>query len=207
MVPLGVDIHLDTSIDEATTEKGDFNAIKGGVTIKDGELIIEQMGFTSKAANMQLTALYRSKRRNHLFTGLDFHLLNIDVAELIKLIPDVDKMVPMLKSFEGKGEFHLAAEAYLKSNYELKLSTLRAAAAIEGQDLILMDSPTFSKMARMLHFKKGTKNKVDSISVEMTVLRDEVDLYPFLIVMDKYKAVIAGRHYLDNTFDLSCLFD
>lgn len=201
MVPLGVDIHLDTSIDEATTEKGDFNAIKGGVTIKDGELIIEQMGFTSKAANMQLTALYRSKRRNHLFTGLDFHLLNIDVAELIKLIPDVDKMVPMLKSFEGKGEFHLAAEAYLKSNYALKLSTLRAAAAIEGQDLILMDSPTFSKMARMLHFKKGTKNKVDSISVEMTVLRDEVDLYPFLIVMDKYKAVIAGRHYLDNTFD------
>jgi len=28
-----------------------------------------------------------------------------------------------------------------------------------------------------------------------------VDVYPFLIVMDKYKAVVGGRHNLDMSFD------
>ena len=46
-------------------------------------------------------------------------------------------------------------------------------------------------------FNKKTENKIDSISVEMTVFRNEIDLYPFLIVMDKYKAVVSGRHNLD----------
>jgi hypothetical protein len=145
--------------------------------------------------------MYRSPRKNHLFVGMDFHLLNIDIAELIKMIPDIDTIVPMLKSFDGRAQFHLAAETYLKSNYDLKFSTLRGAAAIEGQDLVVMDNSTFSTISKWLRFNKKTRNKVDSLNVEMTVFRNEVDLYPFLISMDKYKAVISGRHNLDMNFD------
>ncbi|MFA6871354.1 MAG: AsmA-like C-terminal region-containing protein [Bacteroidaceae bacterium] len=201
MVPRGVDICLQSQIENATVNQHDIQDVKGKLTIKDGSLILEQMGFTSKAANMQLTAIYRSERKNHLFTGLDFHLLNVDIKELIDLVPNVDSILPMLKSFDGRGEFHLAAETYLKSNYEVKMSTLRGAAAIEGHNLILMDNSTFSEIAKKLHFNKKTRNTVDSISAEMTIFRNEVDLYPFLIVMDKYKAVIAGRHNMDMSFN------
>ena len=201
MVPKGMDIALETKIDKAFAGNGEFDDVGGRVTIKDGILILEQMGFTSKAAEMQLTAMYRSDRMNHLFAGVDFHLLNIDVAELIHLIPDIDTIVPMLKAFDGKAEFHLAAETYLKSNYDLKMSTLRGAAAIEGKDLVLLDGETFSTIAKYMMFNKKTRNKVDTLSVEMTVFRNEVDVYPFLIVMDKYKAIISGRHNLDMTFD------
>ena len=172
--------------------------VQGSLTIKDGIMVLEEMGFTCDAAKMLLTAIYRSPRKNHLFAGIDFHLLDVDIAALIKMIPDLDTLVPMLKSFEGKAEFHLAAETYLKSNYELKMSTLRAASALEGQDLVLIDNETFSTIAKYLVFSKKTKNKVDSLSLEISVFKDEIEVYPFLIVMDKYKAVITGKHYLDN---------
>lgn len=201
MVPKGMDIALETKIDRAYAGNGEFDNVGGKVTIQDGILILEQMGFTSKAAEMQLTAMYRSDRMNHLFAGVDFHLLNIDVAELINLIPDIDTIVPMLKAFDGKAEFHLAAETYLKSNYDIKMSTLRGAAAIEGQNLVLLDNETFSTISKYMMFNKQTRNKVDTMSIEMTVFRNEVDVYPFLIVMDKYRAIISGRHNLDMTFD------
>ena len=171
MVPKGMDIALNTTIDRAFAGNGEFDNVGGRVTIKDGILILEQMGFTSKAAEMQLTAMYRSDRMNHLFAGVDFHLLNIDVAELINLIPDIDTIVPMLKAFEGKAEFHLAAETYLKSNYDLKMSTLRGAAAIEGKDLVLLDGETFSTIAKYMLFNNMTRNQVDTMIIEMPALR------------------------------------
>ena len=200
MVPMGIDVHLNTKIDKTIVNENVIENIKGGLTIKDGTLVLDQMGFTNKAAHMQLTAMYRSARKNHLFTAIDFHLLNIDIAELIELIPSVDTIVPMLKSFEGRGEFHLAGETYLKSDYSLKESTIRGAAAFEGQQLTIMDSETFDMIASKLQFKKKTVNVIDSLSVEMTLFKDEVELYPFRIVMDKYQAVISGHHTMDNRF-------
>ena len=203
MVPLGVDVVMNTDIKKALVGKKVIEHVGGGLTIRDGVLVLEEMGFTCDAAQMQLTATYRSPHKNHLFTGLDFHLIDISIADLIDMIPDIDTIVPMLKSFSGKAEFHLAAETYLKSNYEPKYSTMLGAAAIKGRDLVVMDNETFEMISKKLLFnKKKTKNVVDSIDVEMTVYRDEVELFPFVVSMDKYQAVLSGHHNLD----MSCKY-
>ena len=203
MVPLGMDLKLNTDIRTIDVNGLKFDDLGGHLLVKDGVLVLEEMGFTSDAARMQLTAMYKSPRKNHLFVGFDFHLLDIEIDELIHMIPDVDSIVPMLKAFDGEAEFHFAGETYLKSNYDIKMSTLRAAAAIEGKDLVVMDNETFEQISKYLLFEKKTKNVVDSISVELTVFKDEVDLYPFLISMDDYKAVIGGRHNINEDFDFN----
>ena len=96
--------------------------VQGNITVKDGILVMESMLFTTSAAKMQLTGMYRTPRKNHLYLGMDLHLLEIEIAELLDLIPDVDSIMPMLKSFGGTGEFHLVVETYLDSLYNLKKS-------------------------------------------------------------------------------------
>lgn len=201
MVPKGVDLSFNTMIHHASFGGTELDSVRGRLTIKDGVAIAEQMGFTTEAAEMQLTGMYRSDRKNHLFAGVDFHLLNIDIHRLIDMIPAIDTIVPMLKSFEGNAEFHIAAETYLNAWYKPKMSTLRAAAALEGKDLVLLDNETFSTIAKYMMFNKKTRNLIDSLSVEMTVFRNEIDLYPFLISMDKWQAVLSGRHNLDMSFN------
>ena len=201
MVPYGVDIKLHTNIKNAIAGEMQIRNVGGDLTIKDGILVLQEMGFTSDAAKMQLTALYKSKRKNHLYAGFDFHLLDIDIAEMIKIIPDLDTIVPMLKSFAGNAEFHFAAETNLKSDYSLKYSTLKAACSIEGNDLVVLDSETFDKIKRLLFFSKKTDNKIDSLDVQFTVFKNEIDVYPFAISMDKYSAMLYGRHNLDMSYD------
>jgi len=201
IVPQRIDVNLHTQIDSVLLGFDYAKNVLGDVYVKDGVLACENLRFTTPAARMQLSALYRSPRKNHLFMGLDFHIMDMEVAELLKMIPDVDTIMPMLRSFGGKGEFHIAAETYLDSAYNIKKSTLRGVSSIKGENLVLMDGQTFSEIAKKLRFNKKTENKVDSLSAEFTIFKNEVDIYPFLIVMDKYKAVVAGRHNLDMSFD------
>jgi len=201
MVPYGVDIILHTNINNALAGEMEIHNVGGDLTVKDGILVLQEMGFTSDAAKMQLTGLYKSKRKNHLYAGIDFHLLDIDIAEMIRIIPDLDTIVPMLKSFAGKAEFHFAAETNMKSDYSLKYSTLKAACSIEGQDLVVLDTETFDKIKRLLFFSKKTDNKIDSLDVQFTVFKNEIDVYPFAVSMDKYSAMLYGRHNLDMSYD------
>ena len=201
MVPKGIDLILNANIKKATMGIDTATNITGNVQVHDGILVLDGLNFDTPAARMQLTALYRTPRKNHLFLGLDYQMLDIEISELLRMIPDIDTIMPMLRSFSGKGEFHIAIETYLDSLYNIKKSTLRGASSINGNDLVLMDGETFSEIAKTLRFNKKTQNKVDSLSAEFTIFRNEIDVYPFLIVMDKYKAVIAGRHNLDMTFN------
>ena len=201
IVPFGVDVNMNTTIKKALYEEAEFRNIAGRVYVKDGVLVLEEMGLTNDAARMQLTAMYRTPRMNHLFLGFDFHLLDIKIDKLIAMIPEVDTILPMLKAFSGNAEFHFAAETYLKSNYDIKYSTLRGAAAINGHDLVVLDNETYKTIAKKLMFSKKTENKIDSLSTEITIFKNEIDVYPFLLSIDKYSAIISGRHNLDMTYD------
>lgn len=201
LVPKGVDFTLNTMIKDADAFGQHIRNVGGGVYVKDGVLIIEEMGFVCRAAKLQLTALYKTPRRNHLFVGLDYHMTDIDVEELVDMIPQVDSMLPMLRSFKGAAQFHLAAETYLNSQYEIKPSTTRGAMSITAKDLTLLDGETFSTIAKILTFKKKTENKIDSISAEVSLYKQEIDIYPFLITCDKWMAAVGGEHNLDMSFD------
>ena len=201
MVPRKVDVILNASVKLATFGVDTATNIKGAVQIHDGVLLLDGLTFDTPAARMQLTTMYHTPRKNHLFIGFDYHMLDVEISQLLKMIPDIDTLMPMLRSFGGRGEFHIAAETYMDSLYNIKKSTLRGASSITGNNLVLMDGETFSEIAKTLRFSKKTENKVDSLSAEFTIFRNEIDVYPFLIVMDKYKAVIAGRHNFDMSFD------
>lgn len=201
IVPKDVVFTLHTRIKDCTAFGNDLQELAGDVKVNDGVAVLDQVGFVCKAATMQLTALYRSPRVNHIFLGLDFHLLDIGVHELIDMIPAVDTIVPMLSSFDGNANFHLCAETYVNAFYQPKYSTLRGAASISGDSLVVLDSETFNTISKYLMFNKKTKNVIDSLDVEMTVFRKEVELFPFLLSMDKYQVVAAGRHNLDMNYD------
>ncbi|GHV00021.1 outer membrane assembly protein [Bacteroidia bacterium] len=201
MVPKGIDMTLHLNIKRALWQVDTIKNIKGDVKVYNGRLLLDNLNLTSPAADIQLTGLYRPDRKNHIFTGLNLSVMNIEIANLLKMVPSLDETMPMLRSFGGKAEFYVSAQTYIDSLYNMKMSTLNATASISGTNLVLMDGETFTEIAKMLMFSKKTQNKVDSLSAEFTILRNEINIYPFLVVMDKYKAVVGGRHNLDMTFN------
>ena len=205
IVPRDVDFTLHTRIKEAIAFENDLREVAGDVQIKDGIAVLNQVGFVCKAAKMQLTGMYRTPRVNHIFVGLDFHLLDINIQELIDMIPYVDTIVPLLNDLEGAADFHLCAETYVNAFYKPKMSTLRAAAALTGQNLTVLNNKDIDRIAKLLQLKRwredDTKIHLDSLDVAMTVFRNNLEVYPFLLSLHKYQIVAEGRHDLDNNYD------
>ena len=202
IVPRDVNLTLNTHVKRAIAFGNDLSDVAGSLTINDGTAILDQMGFVCKAATMQLTAIYRSPRPNNLFVALDFHLLDIQIDELLKMIPTVDTLVPMLAAFKGNANFHLAGESYLFANYKPKMSTLLGSAAINGKNLVVFDNETLSQVAKLMQLKswkeKDNTIHVDSISVELTCFRKEIEVFPFVVSIGNYSFCAAGKHNLDN---------
>ena len=202
IVPKDVDFTLNTHIKRSLAFGNDLGDLKGAVTVKDGTAILDQIGFVCKAATMQLTALYRSPRPNNLFTAIDFHLLDIQIDELLDMIPTVDTLVPMLAAFNGNANFHLAAETYLDARYKPLMSTLLGSAAISGKNLVVMDDNSIAQIAKLMQFKnwkdKDNKIKIDSLDVEMSCFRKEIEVFPFLLNIGNYRLCASGKHNLDG---------
>lgn len=201
MVPLDVDLALNTNLKEVEIFNQVAKDLKGGIYMQEGNLILDEVGFVCRAAKLQLTAMYRSPRRNHLYLGMDYHMVDVDIDELLTMIPNLEEMVPMLSSFKGAAEFHLAAETYLNSQYQPKMSTLRGAASLTGKDLVVLDGETFDKISKLLLFSKKTENKIDSINAELTIYKNQIDVYPLCVQMDNYMVALGGRHNTNMTFD------
>lgn len=198
LVPMGVDLTFGIKTKKSLYDNFDLNNLSGTLTVKDGTLILQEIGFTNKAAEMQLTALYQSPRPNNLFLAMDFHLLNVQINDLLHMVPYIDTLVPMLKTFDGQAEFHIGAETNLRSNYQPKISTLRAAADIEGKNLTVNDKFTFTKITDMLDVSTNGEYRVDSLDVQLTAFKDEIDLWPSQIAIGKYKVTVDGRMMLDK---------
>ena len=198
MVPEGIDFNFVLNTKKALYDNFDLNNLNGTMTVKDGTLILREIGFTNKAAEMQLTALYQSPRKNNLYLAMDFHLLRVQINDLLTMIPYIDTLVPMLKTFDGQAEFHIGAETRLTSNYQPKISTFRAAADIEGKNLTVKDKFTFTKITDMLDISTNGQYRVDSLDVQLTAFKDEIDLWPSQIAIGKYKVTVDGRMKLDK---------
>lgn len=200
IVPRNVNLTLHTHIKRSIAFGNDLHDVAGALTVNDGKVVLDQIGFVCKAATMQLTALYRSPRPNNLFYALDFHLLDIQIHELLEMIPAVDTLVPMLSVFDGNANFHLAGEMFLDARYQPKWSSLKGAAAITGKDLTVMDNKKVSDIAKLLTLKskkeKDHKIRIDSMSVEMTCMDvgfgTEVEILPFMLNMGNYQVCASG---------------
>ena len=211
MIPKGIDLTLYTNLSEVIFNDHTFNNVGGDISIKDGVMILQELGFSSKAAEMQLTAIYRTPNVEDRFMELDFHLLDIEIDELIDIVPSVDSIMPMLKALSGKAQFHFAAQTYLEPDYVTygplypQMFTLMSNAVIEGANLQVLDCEMFDEIKRKLLMSKDAKPIIDSLDVEIQVLDGKVDVYPTRIKMDRYEAILSGRHNIDA--GLSCNYN
>ena len=209
MIPKGIDLTLYTNLSEVEFNEHTFNNVGGDISIKDGVMILQELGFSSKAAEMQLTAIYKTPNVEDRFMEVDFHLLDIEIDELIDIVPSVDSIMPMLKAFSGKAQFHFAAQTYLEPDYVTygplypQMFTLISNAVIEGANLQVLDCEMFDEIKRKLLMSKDAKPIIDSLDVELQVLDGKVDVYPTRIKMDRYEAILSGRHNIDAGLNCS----
>lgn len=201
IVPKNIEAELDMNVKYGIYSSMVLHSAKGKVSAKDRCLQITDFNATTSAGALDLEAFYKTRSRTDLSVGFDMQLTDINVAEFIKLYPQVDSLLPMIKSFEGIINSQMAATAQIDTNMNFLLSTVEGVARIKGDSLVLMDGETFAEIAKMMKFKNRERNLVDSISVELAIKDNTIEVYPFIMKMDRYTTAISGKQDMDMNLD------
>lgn len=178
-----------------------MNNFNGGLAIKNSTLQINDLQTQSNVGDLKLNAMYHCNSTDIAHAGIDLVGTNITVEDLLSAVPIIDSIFPMLSSFEGKLDCDFSAVTDLNKEMEPILPSMKAACYLNGKDLVLLDGETFTEIAKLLLFKKKTKNIIDKMSVEFTIDNSTLDILPFALSMDKYKVAVSGNMNFDFQYD------
>ena len=198
VIPKGIDFTFNTNIKKVKFGKLLIEDVTGNIHVRNQAIELTGVGLKTLGARMTTGAVYKASTKDSAYAAFILRMKDINIGNLVEFMPAMDTLVPMLKSFDGNVNCQLAMETKLDQNLNVIIPSINGAANLEGDSLVLFDSETFGKIAKMMMFKNKKRNVVDSISVFLQINKSVVDVYPFVLQMDRYKVAVGGDYIIDN---------
>ena len=201
VLPAFLDVSLRVQAAEIDYKDLKMEQVEGEVILRNQSLNLKRLAMQSSIGQGSLTMFYAAAGAHTAEAGLDLEMKGMQVEKLIRLYPSVDSLLPMLRSFEGVVDCHLTATCEIDSAMSVVLPSLRTACFLRGKDMVLLDGETFAEISKKLMFKNKSRNRIDSISVDLAIGDSKIEVFPFLLEMDRYRVAVGGTHKLDMTFN------
>ena len=161
--------------------------------------IIDTKASTS-FGNVSLDGFYATRSKQDIMAGFDFRFMDITAEEVIDLVPALDTLIPMLKSFKGKLNCELAATAQLDTTMNILTPSINGVMRIGGKNMTISNDKDFESLAKILKFKDTNTGKIDAMTVEGVIKDNSLEVFPFVIQMDRYTMALSGVQNLDMSF-------
>ncbi len=171
-----------------------FHDFKGTLNAFGGALNLAQLGARSDIGSLNLNALYTAPTKHDASFAFGLRVDGFHIAEFLDLVPAIDSLMPLLNDFGGVINADIAATTGLDSAMNIDIPSLRAAVKLSGDSLVVMDDETFRTIGKWLLFKDKGHNMIDSMTVEMIVDNSQMQMFPFMFNLDRYKLGVMGSN-------------
>lgn len=179
----------------------ELNSLTGRLSVYNGALSLDRLKARSAIGNVSFSALLSAPDTTDLYFASGMNIRRMDLNHVLRLIPDLDSIMPMLKTMEGIVNADMALTTQLDPMLNLQLNTLEMALKLSGDSLVLLDSETFATLSKWLRFKNKKRNMIDHMDVELLVRDSRLNLYPFIFDMDRYRFGVRGGNDLGLNLD------
>lgn len=203
LIVLPANINATVSVDaqEVNYSTIDIFGLHSDIAMKERCLQITNTQASTVMGAVELDAFYSSRTKKDISAGFGLSLFDVTADRVIELVPKVDELFPVLKSFKGNLNCKVAATTQLDTNMNFRIPTLTGAFKISGKDLAIEDMGDVSKLTRRLMFKNPDSAVVDSMSVMGIVSDNQLQVFPFLLSIDRYRLALAGEQQFGSEFN------
>jgi hypothetical protein len=155
---------------------------------------------TSDIGNVLFEGFYSTRTKSDLKVGVNLSLQEVTAEKVIELMPAIDTLMPLLSNFSGLLSCDLALTSQLDTNMNIVMPSAKGVIRIEGEDLQLVNTPQFTSLAKILMFKDKNVGYVDHLQVEANLSDGQLEIFPFVLKMDKYALAMSGIQNVDTQF-------
>lgn len=169
--------------------------------VNDGAIKLERIHALTDMGEAELTAMYSAPTRSDIMFAAAANIRRLHLSKLIREIPAIDSVMPVLKEVDGIVDARMAISSRLDSMMNLDMASLNMGLNLAGDSLVLLDSETYRTMAKWLMFKDKKHNMIKHMDVELMVHDGYLDLYPVIFDLDRYRLGIVGGNDMNFNLD------
>lgn len=174
---------------------------RGVVDVYDGAINLNRLSARTDIGSVDMSALYSAPTRENMEFGFGMKVNDFHIDRFLAMFPSIDTVMPMLKDISGIVNANIAATSNVDTLMNFVMPTLRAAIKIEGDSLVLLDAETFKVLSKWLFFKNKERNMINHMSVEAVVENSQLELFPFMFDIDRYRLGVMGHNDLALNYD------
>ncbi len=171
------------------------------VAMRNRTLQVTNALAASNMGDIYFEGFYATRSKQDIKAGFDLNMVHITAEKVITLFPSVDTIMPMLTTFAGDLDCELAATTEIDTCMNLILPSIDGVLKISGKDLTLKESKEFTSIAKKLMFKDSETARVDNMTVTGIIRNNILEVYPFVLDVDRYTFAASGVQHLDHPFD------
>lgn len=196
LVPINLDADFNLSSKVVLYEGLTLHDFRGVAMMHEGAIKLTELGAITDAGRVNLNALYSAPTKDDMTLGMGLVLTNFYIEKFNKLFPTVDSILPALNTISGRINAEMVATTDIYPNMDLNLGSLSALLTIKGDSLVVIDPDTYKTIAKWLMFKNKQHNMIDSISAQIAIENNQLEIYPFIFNFDRYKLGLMGNNDL-----------
>ncbi|MCM1163513.1 MAG: AsmA family protein [Muribaculaceae bacterium] len=178
-----------------------FRDFRGVLNAYEGALNLSELSARSDVGSLNLNALYSASSVKEASFAFGLRIKDFHIREFLDLVPAIDSLMPLLDGISGIINADLAATTDVDSAMNIDIPSLKAALKISGDSLVVVDKETFRSVGKWLLFKHKERNMIDSMTVEMIVDNSQLQMFPFVFNLDRYKLGVSGSNDMAMNFD------
>lgn len=202
LIVIPSNLNADIRVNAENIRYSDLNIerLTANAVMKERCIQITNTSAVSNVGSIDFDGFYATRTKKDIQSGFNFQFKDITAEKVISLIPAVDTLMPILKSFHGRLNCELAATARLDTSMNIMIPSINGIMRITGDDLTIKDNPVFRTLARKLLFKNKREGYIEHMSVEGIISDSTVEIFPFIMKMDRYTMALSGIQNLDMSF-------
>lgn len=195
-------LNADITIDGKDIKYSDLDirSLDASLLMKERCVQITNTMATSNIGDVTFEGFYATRTKQDIKAGFNFDFKDITAEKAIALMPAVDTVIPLLKSFAGRLNCELAATASLDTNMNILPHTINGVMRISGDELTITDCDLYTSIAKKLKFNDIKTGKINHMMVEGVIKDNVLEVFPFVLKLDLYTLALSGKQNLDLSY-------
>lgn len=200
VIPANIIADLSLKAADVSYAKLHIDTMTTDIAVRERCVQLTNTVANSSIGDIEFEGFYATRTKQDLKTGFDLQIKDVTAEKVIEMMPAVDSVMSMLKSFKGRLNCTVSATAEMDTTMSILTPSINGVIRISGDDLTLSESTAFTEIARKLRFKDKTGGHIDHMSVEGLIADNMIEVFPFVLKVDRYTLAMSGVQNLDSSF-------
>ena len=200
VIPANLNANISVDASHITYSNLDISKATAELIIKERCMQITGTRAMTNMGEITFDGFYSTRTKKDLKSGFSLNLIDITAEKVIDLMPSVDTIMPLLKSFKGLLNCEIAGTARIDTSMNIVMPSINGIIRIGGENLSISDNELFKTLARKLMFRNKKEGRIDKMTVEGVIKDNVMEIFPFVMSVDRYSLAMSGKQNLDMSF-------